>query len=238
MSEDVATDVSQHEAEGIKAPQASLGELPVEKMIPQSEVDKIVHAKIMREREKMQQQLAQPYGGMGGMAPNGQGFDKAQLLEEARQAMQAQMDEHRQAAELEAQKKQVDEVARTYLEKMKQGPTRFEDFEQVTKSFKPSKFPQIAIWAAQQDNTDAIIYDLAKNPQKLAQLHTLAMADSELAVEEITKLSESIKRNEEAVNTNTKSPQPLSKLKPSVVAGKDNGSMTVSDLRKQPWLRA
>jgi altronate dehydratase len=240
MSEDVATDLSRMEAEKATAPQVP--DVPAEKMLAQSEVDRIVGAAKAKERAQvdayyrnMMGQQGQS-GGMGGM-PN-PGFDKAQLIEEATAAMQAKIDETRQAAELEAHKKQVDEVARTYLDKMKQGPTLYEDFTDVTKSFKPGKFPAIAIWAAQQDNTAAIIYDLAKNPQKLAQLQLLAVTDEELAVSEMTKLSQSIKRNEEAVNQNVKSPQPLSKLKPSVVAGSDSGKMNVSDLRKQPWLRA
>ena len=51
----------------------------------------------------------------------------------------------------------------------------------VTKTFKPGNFPQVAIWAAQQENTPAVIYDLSKNPQKLAQLHVLALTDPEMA---------------------------------------------------------
>ncbi len=234
MSEDVATDIGQQVAE----------QQPVqEKMVPQSEVDKLVGAVKAKERQQAEAQYRQMQNqqmngsmGMGGMgAP--QGYDEDAILEKATQRMQKTLEDQRQAHELEQQKAQVDEVARTYLEKMKQGATLYEDFDQVTKNFKPSKFPQVAIWAAQQDNTPAIIYDLAKNPQKLAQLHVLAVTDPDMAVDEITKLSQSIKRNEEAVNNNVKSPSPLSKLKPSASAGSDTGKRSVSDLRKQPWLR-
>lgn len=229
MSEDVAADIGQHESEVANAPQ--------EKMIPQSKVDEIVGARLARERAQMEAQFRQPQQavGMGGMQP---GFDEAALLEKATAKMQETLEMQRKAQEMEHQKARVNEIAGTYIDKMKQGPTLFEDFETVTSKFKPDKFPAIAIWAAQQDNTPAIIYDLAKNPLKLAQLNELARTDPELAVDELTKLSQSIKRNEEAVNNNVKSPQPLSKLKPSVVAGSDNGKQTVSDLRKQPWLRA
>lgn len=230
MSEDVATDVGQHEAEA-----------QPEKMMSQPEVDKLVGAVKAKERAQAEAQYRQMMqqsqaGSMGGMQQP-QGFDEDALLDRASKRMQSTLDEQRKSYELEQQKAQINEVAHTYLEKMKQGPMLYEDFDQVTKSFKPAKFPQVAIWAAQQDNTPAIIYDLAKNPQKLAQLHVLALTDEEMAVEEMTKLSQSIKRNEEAVNSNVKSPSPLSKLKSSAAAGSDTGKRSVSDLRKQPWLR-
>jgi hypothetical protein len=227
MSEDVATDIGQHEADV----------QPTEKMVPQSEVDKLVGAVKAKERQQAEAQYRQMLQSqsMGGVQVPGVNEDA--LLEKATQRMQATLDEQRREQELEQQKAEVDRVAKEYLEKMKQGSTLYDDFDQVTKAFKPGKFPQVAIWAAQQDNTSAIIYDLAKNPQKLAQLHMLALADPELAVDEITKLSQSIKRNEEAVNNNVRSPSPLSKLKSSAAAGSDTGKRSISDLRKQPWLR-
>ena len=128
--------------------------------------------------------------------------------------------------------------AKTYLEKMKQGPTLYDDFEEVTKNFKPNKYPQIAVMAAELENTPDIIYDLRKNPQKLATLQMFALnEDYDELREELTKLSKSIKRNEQSLANNTKSPTPLTKLKSSAIAGQDTGRLTISDMRKDPKFR-
>jgi hypothetical protein len=79
------------------------------------------------------------------------------------------------------------------------------------------------------------MYELGRNPGKVASLTTLAYINPQLAKLEMKKLADSIKTNEqasEAPNVN----EPLSQVKPSTV-GKDNGSNTVSDLRRKSWAR-
>ena len=224
---DVATDIGQNQAEAAPVLQ--------EKMLPQSEVDKIVGAVRAKERAQMQSQQVQQ--GMGG-AQQQPAFDKQALMDEMSAMMQAKQDEARASAEQEQQRAQIDAAAGTYLEKMKQGSTLYDDFHEVTKSFKPGKYPQVALIAAEMENTPDIIYELKKNPQKLATLQMFALnEDYDELREEITKLSKSIKRNEQAVANNTKSPQPLSRIKSSAAAGQDTGKRTVSDLRKDPKFR-
>lgn len=215
-SEDIATDVSQHQDESVVPP------VQQERMVPQSEVDKIVHAKIMRERERLTADSSQS------QMP----LNKEELLQEAAQMMQKQMDEQRQAQEREHQKAQAEEVARTYYEKMGQGKDLYQDFEEVTGEFNPGTYWQVATMATQHDNTPAIIYELEKNPRKLVDLHMLALTDPPRARKEMAKLSQSIKDNQGAIANNVKSPSPLSKLKSSAVAGQDTGKRTISDLRK------
>lgn len=228
-SEDIATDVSQHQAEQQSIPVQQ----QQEKMIPQSKVDAIIAAKLAAEREQMRASM----GGMQQQPSQPQGFDKEALLKEAVEMMKAREEEQRAAYEREQQQAQVDEIARNYLEKMEQGKHKYEDFEQVTKSFNPGKYAGVTILAAQQDNLADIIYDLKKNPQKLTHLHVLALTDPDEAREEMARLSESIKKNEQALISNVKSPSPLSKLKPSAQAGQDTGKRTISDLRKDPRYR-
>lgn len=224
-SEDVATDIGQQQAEQIT---------PVmqEKMLTQSEVDRIVGAAKAKERAQAEAQYRQHAGSMGGMPA--QSFDEEAMIEKAAARMEAKLEEQRQAYEMEQHKKQVEGMVHTYLDKMKQGPALYDDFDEVTKSFSPAKYPQITVFASQMDNTPDIIYELKKNPTKLTHLHVLALTDEDEARAEMLKLSKSIKRNEEALANNTKSPQPLSKLKASTVAGSDTGKRTVRDLRADP----
>lgn len=228
-SEDVALDVSQQVAEA--QPQAQ----KAERMVPQSEVDKAIYAVKMRAREEAEAQLRQQQAGMGGMQQPV--YDEEALLAKATARMQQQQEEQRKALEAEQQKAQVDEIARTYLEKMSQGKEIYEDFDEVTSDFNPGAYPQVTILASQQDNLPDIMYELSKNPQKLTHLHVLALTNPAQARKEMTKLSQSIKRNDDAIANNSKSPAPLSKLKTSATAGQDNGKRSIRDLRKQDYLR-
>lgn len=225
---DVATDISQNQAE--------VAPIQQEKMLPQSEVDRIVGAVRAKERAAAESQYRGNQQGMGGMqAP---AYDEDALIEKATQRMQAQHEEQQRLAQEQQHRAQIDAVAKTYLDKMKQGPTLYQDFEEVTKGFKPNKYPQIAVMAAELENTPDIIYDLRKNPQKLATLQMFALnEDYDELREELTKLSKSIKRNEQSLANNTKSPTPLTKLKSSAIAGQDTGKRTISDLRKDPKYR-
>ncbi len=222
---DVATDISQQEAPVQQAPQ--------EKMLPQSEVDKIVGARLARERAQLEAQYRNNQG-MGGMQQQAPAIDEEAILEKATQRMQSQLEAQQKEAAEAQQRAQVDAMARTYLEKMKQGPTLYDDFEEVTKGFKPNKYPQVAVIAAELENTPDIIYDLRKNPQKLATLQMFALnEDYDELREELTKLSKSIKNNSQSLANNQKSPQPLTKLKSSAFAGQDTGKRTISDMRKE-----
>jgi hypothetical protein len=216
-SEDIATDVSQHEASVQQSPAQP------ERTLTQEDVDRAVQARLAREREKMS---------MGGNQSQ-PAFDRDALLQEAAQMMQKQMDEQRQAYEREQEKAQIEEIARTYSEKMAQGKDLYDDFEEVTSDFSPAAYPQITIMASQYDNLPDIMYELTKNPRKLVDLHVLAMTHPALAKKEMAKLSNSIKQNEQALVNNQKSPAPMSRLKPSRVAGQDTGKLSIKDLRKQ-----
>lgn len=221
-SEDIATDVSQHQAEAQPVIQ--------EKMVPQSEVDRIVHARLMRERENAQM-------GMGGMQQAPAAFDKEALLKEAVQRMQEQQQEQQQAYVREQERIQAEQIAKDYLDKMEQGKHRYDDFEEVTRGFNPGNYSRVTVLASQHDNLADIIYDLKKNPQKLATMQVLALTDPQAAQEEMIKLSESIKKNEQALANNVKSPSPLSRLKSSAQAGQDTGKRTIRDMRQDPRYR-
>ncbi len=226
-SEDAALDVSQQQAEAQPVVQ--------EKMVPQSEVDRLVGAVKAKERQAYETQRGQQ-GGMGGM--QSAGFDKEAMMGEVTRMLEERETERKRNEQEQQERAAIDEIAKQYDEKMKQGPMLYDDFKDVTGGFKPGKYPAIAVMAAQMENTPDIIYELRKNPTKLAALQTFALqGDDDTLREEMTKLSKSIKRNEEQIANNTKSPKPLSKLKSSATAGQDTGSRRVSDLRKDPRYR-
>lgn len=234
-SEDVGSDIGQQLAETSAPVQ--------EPMLPQSKVNelvanaKLVSAKKAREeaemqyRQQMQAQQSQQMGGMQQQAqPQAQQPDFGAMIEEKLAEKQREISEFEQ-------RRQMEELAKDYMEKMAHGETLHPDFKEVTGKYDPAKFYEVTIMAAQMPNTADVMYELNKNPMKLTHLKQLAGIDYNMALAEIQKLSESITRNEEAQNSNVKSPSPLSRPRASI-AGTDGGKKNIRDLRKMDYLKA
>ena len=135
-------------------------------------------------------------------------------------------------------KDQMTQVANNYLSNVAQGKKNYDDFDDVTKDFDPTAFPQLTFLLSGIANAGDVLYDLSKNPLKLAGIDRLAEKNPNLAQSELRKLSKSISDNQlaqqEAQGQNVS--EPLDRLQPSRVSG-SNGKMTISDLRNQDWLR-
>lgn len=230
--ENLATDVNQP-VEGVIAPNAIAAQQ--EKMVPQSEVDKIVGARLARERERMMsEQQPMQMGGMPQQASQGEGFDFDSAFN---QRIQAYEQQRMAEIEREQQKAQAEEIARKYIESQERGKTLFDDYDTITQDVTPAAYPQVTIMASQYDNMPEILYELGGNPRKLVDLHVMAITNPNQAKREMAKLAQSIRNNEQALAQNQKSPQPLTRLKSSAVAGQDTGKRTISDLRKDPRFR-
>lgn len=151
------------------------------------------------------------------------------------QQVQERFNKEMQDKQLEHQMKQV---ANNYLAKVEQGRTAYNDFDDVTKDFDPTAFPQLTFLLSGMDNAGEVLYDLAKNPLKLAGIDRLAEKNPRQAQSELLKLSKSISDNRQAQadSQNQNVAEPLDRLQPSSVSG-SNGKMSIRDLRNQPWLR-
>lgn len=135
-------------------------------------------------------------------------------------------------------KDQMTQVANNYLQKVGSAKANYEDFDEVTGNFDPTAFPQLTFLLSGIENAGDVLYELSKNPEKLAQVDYLAQRSPKFAQASLTKLSKSISDNRQAqseAQTQTVS-EPLDRLQPSRVAN-SNGKMSIQDLRNQPWLR-
>lgn len=135
-------------------------------------------------------------------------------------------------------KDDVARVAQSYLSKVEQGKAAYEDFDEITQDFDPAAFPQLTYLLAGIDDTADVLYDLAKNPLKLAGLDRLAEKNPPQARNELLKLARSINDNKQAMSDaqSQNVANPLDRLQPSRVSG-SNGKMSIQDLRKQPHLK-
>lgn len=139
-----------------------------------------------------------------------------------------------------ALQQEMSEVADNYLTRMKSAKANYHDFDEITAPFDPGAFPQLTYLLAGMPNAGDIVYDLSKNPHKLVTLDALAFKSPQLAKAELLKLSQSITSNlnahQEASGYDVSAP--LNQLQTSKVPSGNNGNMSVSDLRNQPWLKA
>ena len=135
-------------------------------------------------------------------------------------------------------KTQMEQVANNYLSKVAQGKAAYQDFDEITKDFDPTAFPQLTFLLSGIDNAGDVLYDLSKNPMKLAGIDRLAEKNPRQAQSELLKLAKSINDNKQAQADaqNQNVAEPLDRLNPSRVSG-SNGKMSVKDLRNQSWLR-
>lgn len=231
---------------------------PPEKMLTVSQVNELVKKAKRKGEQKMQEQLDAARQQIEQLqaqqqqqqAPNqmqqaipqqpqtGQAaaIDPQMIQQQVMQLMQQKQQDDERKRHEEQIEQEVNQVAHQYFGKMAQGKEMFDDFEAITADFNPAEFPQLVFLANQMDNTAAIIYELRKNPGKLADLSVLVERSPKMATSELAKLSESIKRNDEAKRTLQEAQDPLNRLKPSPV-GTDNGTKTVRDFKAASYLK-
>lgn len=221
-------------------------EKPTEKMVPQSVVDNVVkHAKAKAyanghkealksfEDKNMDEQpistepaTQAPAPSVGGMKQVSQEEIQA-MVEQAslKQAEQLQRQMHEQA-----QQEQANKIAQEFLGKMNHGASKYDDFSETVKELDLPNMPEIVQLANGVDNTHDVVYELAKNPNKLANLMILSQKSPGLAKRQMLELSNSITSNENALNQ-PKTPEPLSQINPSPTSTSD-GEMTLKDMKK------
>ncbi len=218
-----------------------------EKMLSQAEVNAIVarekqaaaaRARQEAEREyqqraeqaQMQQQMQQPQ-----REEQRGGYPTDSEADAIYQQVQERFNREMQERQFQSE---MTNVANAYHAKMDLGRKGYTDFDEITKDFDPTAFPQLVYLVANVENAGDIIYELSKNPQKLVTLDSLAKTSPRLAQAELVRLSQSISQNNMAKQEAEQNPTqaPLSPLQPSRVSG-SNGQMTIRDLRSQPWLR-
>jgi hypothetical protein len=217
--------------------QAAPAEQPAEKMLKQSEVNEIVgrakreaHEKALREAETKyaisnnQQQVA-PAQSIGGVQQLTDDQIRRVIVEQAHRMSQEAI-ANKTAAEIEHKVNSVKE--------------KYADHDEAIKKAKLAKIaernPDVIYMINTLDNAGDVIYELGKNPSKLVNLMNVADFDQDSAMDDLRKLSQSIKDNESSLKAQSPA-DPLSQIKPSLTKT-DNGNMTISDLRRQPNLRA
>ena len=227
-----------------------------EKLLTQSEVNKLVGEAKVRgykkaQREYMQQQEAsemaaqQPAGEAQAtpapVQPQAQAMDESQIAEmvKARVAEeQAALQKAQEEAELKRQQEQyaleVNRIADQYYQRMREGAEKYPDFSEKTESFDPSEFKEVVLLVGEMDNTADLVYELSQNPQLLASVSYFAQTGKwKQAKHELDKLSASINKNSEAKQNYQAASPPLDRLNPSPGTSADGTEMSIADFKQK-----
>jgi hypothetical protein len=127
------------------------------------------------------------------------------------------------------------QIAEKFIGKVVSGKDIYPDFEQKVAELNLQSIAPIIPHLVELDNMEHVLYDIANNPSKAANLLVLAERAPHLAKAEAERLSQALSQIKNA-STQKQSNPPLQSLKPSY-EGTDSGSMTINDLRRQSWLK-
>jgi len=210
-----------------------------ERLIPQSQVDKLVgavksetyqktRAEVLEELKRNQpQQQAQPVqsqGGLGGMSPG-------ITPDEVRRIVAEQTEQMRWQGAMQ-------NVENAFFAKIQAHKAQVPDFEEKLKAFGIQNMPELKILINSLDNGASVLEDLLKNPLQAGQIVQYARTPGmdHLAVQAIINWSQSIKTNESGRNAPRANP-PLDQLTPSNT-GTSDGPMSANELRGLDYLQA
>lgn len=213
-------------------------EMEQEKMIPVSRVEELIKKAKLKGRDHLQQEMdavraenenLKQQASMGGMpVPLDEKAITDKIMADLNQRFQ-QANETRAHEELQ---REATRVADEYKAKMNEGNKSYSDFDDVMSDFNPEAFPNLVYLANQVDNTPQVMYELMKNPSKWATVAVLSERDPRAAQNMLTRISTSIKANEQAKALEKDVPPPLTRLSSST-AGQDSGKLTLNDMKRK-----
>ena len=151
--------------------------------------------------------------------------DIAGIVQREMAKQQQQQAEAMRQAQVEAEGKRI---INELQQKVAMAQGKHDDFDDVTKQVDFTQVPEVLHYANLVDNGGDVLYDLAKNPAKIATLRGLPPS---LAAMEVRRMSESIKANESAVANPPNLRDRPSQIKSSPVQTVSDGNMSVSDFR-------
>lgn len=170
--------------------------------------------------------------------PQYNGMSEGEYRKLAAEEAQRLRNEWMRDAQRSAEEQEAQRVAQDFIAKTSTGKEKYEDFEKVVSDVGYGNFPHIVQLANMMDNTDDVVYELSKNPTKIAAIQNLVDialrngVQPNLAFNEMKKLSESIKENSKAKNFRSPN-EPLSQLRPGNAGTDGSGRLEVADYKRR-----
>jgi hypothetical protein len=218
------------------APSSSQTAAQEEKLFRQSEVNDIVkrakygavedYKRVAAERpDYVKQKEADSY-----QTPPPSYLSPDDVRRMAAEESQRLRDEWVQSARQQAMEQDAQKIVSEFFNKLAPGFEKYQDYKEVTGDVNYGKFPNVVqLLNSHIDNTSDVMYALAKDRIKMANLEFLSQHSPEDAIKAVKQLSQSMKDNELAAKTRFPK-EPLSQMRPSN-AGTDQGEPSVKDYR-------
>lgn len=211
-----------------------------EKMLPQSQVNDIVHARTREtaaKHEKLGYERAQAeYQQRQTQNPGQQASSMGGMQQQSPDDIRKMIAEHSDQLQKQAA---WSHTVNTFAQRIEAAKTEYPDLESRVAALGIGNIPEVALLATGFDNTADIMDDLSKpeNAYKVTNIVAAARTPGlmHLAQQQMQVLVASIKANKTALNS-PKANAPLDQINHSI-KGTDNGRMSQSDLRNQDWLR-
>lgn len=256
MTEEIA-EVGQTQEPIVEAP-PPVQEAPPpvqEKMLPQSQVSKIVGREVKEAYERGRRQALQELNNPQAVqqpqptpspmmqdpqaipqaaqsAPQSMGgmqqYSPDQIQRMIDEKIQQQQQAYVQKHEAKAREQWAANLVNEFNGKLQRGTDP--EFDKKIDQLDLQTIPEIVQLANATDNTREVMRELADNPAKVGAIIALAQRNPQLANLEMQKLSNSIKLNQQAANANQPG-EPLGRINPSAT-GTDSGEMSVKDFMK------
>lgn len=216
----------------------SNAEAKQEKMIPQSEVDRLIYAKKMEERERITRDNSAKANANKDLEATVDRNDPGKVLIDKSELAKIV----NETAATQAEDQRVQQMCYEFANKIQATAEskKYADFETTVAKLNLNTLPQSVVEMTNAlDNTGEVLYELAKNPSKYSSVLNLSNISPQLAYDELIRLSGSIKKNQDeiAVQEKNKVNEPLDQVKPSRTGTGDGKLSSVSDYRKHPDLR-
>jgi hypothetical protein len=212
-----------------------------EKMLPQSEVDKIVaRAKnaavenYKRLYTEQPQYAQQKYGDPVPAYANAQSqsVNEDNYRKIAAEEAQRMRDDIFNQAQQKQQEEYAQRIVQNFWQKVSPAKESYEDFDKVTGDLNLQSFPNtVQILAEHVENSGDMLYELGKDRLKLAQIEQLANMSPNDAIVQAQRLSNALKERKESQATQTPK-APLSQLQPNV-QGNASNVMSWKDLQRK-----
>ena len=207
----------------------SSGDDVQEKMIPQSELNRLIGRAKREAREQEARRIQEEQIASRNVQPTQppeQALDFSQMTPSQ---LDAYLD---QRAEQKLQRDKVSNFAKSFQSKINEEMDSDPNFYDNLQDLALDRVPKLAFFADEFDNTTEILRELSKDTRKYTEIAQLiSIGNDTLAKKQMKKLSDSIRLNNQAKKTG-KVPEPLSQMKPSS-AQMGGGKQSVSDLRQK-----
>lgn len=222
-----------------------------EKLVPQEEVNRLigkVHAKALEKgykkamEEMKQQQFAQvpPQDNMAQQMPIGQPpiqqqqpiYNAQDIQQQVQQAILAERQEQQRQEAINLANQMQQRVG----QKLAEVQPKYTDFNDVMQNLNMQNphHEQVVHAVSGLDNAGDVLYELLKNPSKLANVSTmidLYRHNPNVALNELNKISQSIKTNETAQSA-PRPPEPLTQANPKPTSTGNGELPSVSGMRQ------